>query len=251
MSHQNEIAVIGGTGTVGRRIVTALQAAGTDVRVLSRRSTPYSVDLTTGAGLDAALRGCRVVVDAGNGSPRHPRPVLVDGTSRVLHAAREVGIDHLVTVSIVGIDQVPTRYYRAKLDQERLVQAGPVPWSIVRSTQFHELVAGLLGVLGRWRVTPRSSVLLQPIAAEEAARAIAEVALGPARETTVTVAGPEARALSRLARDWSERRRRRLLAVPLPVVGPTRRPLLAGALTCADPDWTGATPFAAWLADHR
>jgi uncharacterized protein YbjT (DUF2867 family) len=248
-------AVIGGTGTVGSHIVDALRAAdpaGTEVRVLSRSSARYPVDLTTGTGLTEALAGCDVVIDAANGSPRRPEPVLVDGAQRLIQACAAAGVGHLVCVSIVGIDQVPSRYYRAKLAQEEIVKtAERLSSTIVRSTQFHELVDAGLRTLAKGRLSPRSSARLQPVAAREAGEAIAAVARDAQPGRTVTVGGPEQANVSELARAWSHAHQRRGLPMILPLVGRMRRPLLAGALTSPHPDHRGTVTFATWLtAQH-
>jgi uncharacterized protein YbjT (DUF2867 family) len=265
-------AIIGGAGTVGRHITAALRDHGNEVRVLSRSSQEHPVDLTTGEGLGSALSGADVVIDAANGDQRRPEPVLVDGTRRLVDAAAAAGVSHLVEVSIIGIERVPVRYYRAKLAQEEIVREGEVPWTIVRSTQFHELVADALAALGRWRLTPRSGALLQPVAAREAAGAIAAVAGGGPGHRSVTVGGPHICRLSDLARTWArsspcpntpsaDLRHRgatprsggasgRGFLVPLPLALPRSlgRPLRDGALTCADPEFEGSTSFARWLA---
>jgi uncharacterized protein YbjT (DUF2867 family) len=244
-------AVIGGTGTVGRHVVAALEGDGAEVRVLTRHSQAYPVDVSTGAGLDAALAGCDVVVDAGNASSRRPEAGLVGGTRHVLDAGERAGVGHLVTVSIVGIEQLPMGYYQAKLQQEQLVKDGALPWSIVRSTQFHELVNSVLGSMGRWRLSPRARIRLQPVAAREAAQVVVAVARAEPRNATVTVAGPEIQNLTSLARTWSQVRHRRGLALPIPVPRRIRRPLTAGALTCPDADERGTTLFGDWLATEE
>ncbi len=241
-------AIVGGSGTVGRRLTTTLDGAGAPTRVLARSSPRYPVDLTSGAGLDAALDGVDVVIDASNGPQRRPEGVLVEGARRLVAAAEAAGVSHLVEISIVGIDRVPARYYRAKLAQEAIVRGGGVPWTIVRSTQFHELVAGGLAAVGRWRLSPRSSIALQPIAATEAADVIATIASERPRAGLVTVAGPAVASLSELARGWSGALDRRLAAVAIPVPGAMGRALRAGALTCPDPEHRGRTTFAQWLA---
>ena len=147
------IAIVGGTGTLGRRVAAELEARGNQVRPLSRHAPEYRVNLATGDGLGPALAGCEVV-DASNSSARKPAGILVDGSRRLLEAEAAAGVKHHVCVSIVGCDQVPMGYYRAKSDQERVVGPGTVPWSIVRSTQFHELVSTILAAAGRWRVLP-------------------------------------------------------------------------------------------------
>jgi uncharacterized protein YbjT (DUF2867 family) len=166
------IAVAGGTGTLGRRVTEELRSRGHDVRVLSRRSPDYPVDLTTGDGLAAAVAGCDVVVDVSNDASKHAARTLVDGSRRLLAAGQAAGVGHHVAVSIVGCDRVPMGYFRAKLEQERVVERGPVPWSLVRATQFHELVAATLAPAARWRVlpVPRAARAADPGAAAGAAR---------------------------------------------------------------------------------
>jgi nucleoside-diphosphate-sugar epimerase len=106
------IAIVGGTGTLGGHVATELSSRGHEVRVLSRSAPEYRVDLLTGAGLETALEGCDVVVDASNNAGRKAAAVLVEGTRRLLAAEQAAGVSHHVCVSIVGCDQVPMGYYR-------------------------------------------------------------------------------------------------------------------------------------------
>ena len=144
------ILVTGGSGTLGRGVVARLLAAGHQVRVLSRRPRPaggtataewVTGDLLCGDGLAGAVTGVEAIVHCA-GDPRRPR-VDSNGTRNLLRAARAAGAPHLVDISIVGVDRVPYRYYQAKLQAERLIQASGLPWTILRATQFHQLV--LLG----------------------------------------------------------------------------------------------------------
>jgi uncharacterized protein YbjT (DUF2867 family) len=127
------IAVIGGTGTLGHHVVEQARSRGHEARSLSRSSADFPVDLTTGAGLEAALAGVEVVVDASN-AQKGAQEVLVEGSRRLLAAERDAGVRHHVLISIVGIEQTPARYYATKVAQERVVSDGPVPWTIVRGT---------------------------------------------------------------------------------------------------------------------
>ena len=143
------IAIVGGAGTLGRHVTAELAERGHEVRVLSRSSQHYPVDLVTGRGLAAALDGCAVVVDASNASaPRRATQVLVEGSRRLLAAEQRAGVSHHVGISIVGCERVPMGYYRVKAEQEQVIEHGPVPWSIVRATQFHELAAMALAAAG-------------------------------------------------------------------------------------------------------
>jgi uncharacterized protein YbjT (DUF2867 family) len=241
------LAIVGGTGTLGRQVAAELEARGNQVRTLSRHAPEYRVDLATGDGLGPALTGCDVVVDASNSASRKPAGILVDGSRRLLEAEAAAGVTHHVCVSIVGCDQVPMSYFRAKADQERVVGQGTVPWSVVRSTQFHELVGTVLAAAGRWRVLPMPPGVLQPVACADAARAIADVAEGAPLNRSLTVAGPEVHEVRDLARTWREVTGHRAVLIPMPVPGTVGRALRSGALTAPQPDVRGATGFADWL----
>jgi uncharacterized protein YbjT (DUF2867 family) len=241
-------AVVGGTGTIGRRIAAALSRDGLEVRVLSRSADRYPVDLTTGAGLEAALAGCDVVVDASNGPPsRNARAVLVEGSRRLLGIEARAGVGHHVCVSIVGIEDVPMRYYRLKLEQERVVESAAVPWTIVRSTQVHDLLGSMLTAAGRWHVLPAARAQFQPVDVDEAAAAIAAVATDAPRRARTTVAGPEVHDLRSLGRIWRKATGRYAIEIPIPLPGKLGRALRDGRLTCTNPDVRGTRTFAAWL----
>ena len=145
-----EIAIIGGTGLLGRQVAEELRARGHGVRVISRGAPKYRADLTTGAGLDEALAGCDAVVDASNNSTKSAAATLVEGTRRLLAAGQRAGVAHHVCLSVVGCDQIPMGYFRVKAAQEGAVAEGPLPWTVVRATQFHEYLAAKLGAGARY-----------------------------------------------------------------------------------------------------
>jgi uncharacterized protein YbjT (DUF2867 family) len=241
------VAIVGGAGTLGKHITTELASRGHEVRVLSRRSPAFPVDLSTGAGLEAALTGCAVVVDASN-SQRRSRQVLVEGSGRLLTAEERAGVGHHVCVSIVGCDQLPLGYYRVKTEQEKVVAHGPVHWTIVRATQFHELAASLFAASARYRVLPGPRLPLQPVAAAEVASAIATAAEGDPADGRIQVAGPQIGSVADFARSWRSVTGRAAALLPVPLPGKLGRELRSGALTTNRPDVVGTTTFADWLA---
>jgi uncharacterized protein YbjT (DUF2867 family) len=243
------VAIAGGTGTLGSHITSELTTRGHDVRVLSRRSQQYPVDLTSGQGLAAALDGCDVVIDASNAAaPRRAMRVLVDGSRRLLAAEQASGVAHHVGISIVGCERVPMGYYRVKAAQEQVVSGGPVPWTLVRATQFHELVDMALTAAVRWRFVPIPAGRLQTIASAEVARVVADVAEREPRRGRIEVAGPQVMTIGDLAGTWLSATGQRAVRVPVLVPGKLGRALRAGALTTADPDVLGTQTFADWLA---
>jgi uncharacterized protein YbjT (DUF2867 family) len=247
-------AVIGGTGSVGRLVAEELARRGDDVRVLSRSApsdvvpgtTHHPVDLTTGAGLDAALDGVDVVLDLANATKR-PEELLVGGSRRAVEAGAAAGVAHHVLVSIVGCDRVPIGYYRVKTAQERVVADGPVPWSILRATQFHGLVAGLFEATARFGVRPRVRAPLQPIDPAVVASRLTDAAHAGPSGRLPDLGGPRRELVADLADTWSRATGRGRIPVRIPSVGPAGRALRAGGL-CTD-DRTGDGPaFAEWLA---
>lgn len=253
VSRDMRIAIIGGTGTLGRHVAGELRSGGHEVRILGRSAPEpeHRVDLATGEGLDTALKGCDVVVDASNNSSKRAAEVLVEGSRRLLAAEETAGVGHHTGVSIVGCEAVPFSYFQVKAEQERVIEQGPVPWSIVRATQFHELAAASLAAAGRLRLMPLPRIRLQTVAAAEVARVVADVAGRPPRRGRVEMAGPEITDARELARTWLSATRRRGAVLPIVIPGKLGRALRSGALTAERPDVRGKVTFAAWLARQR
>jgi uncharacterized protein YbjT (DUF2867 family) len=186
-----KIAVIGGTGLIGSQVVRILKAGG-------HEAVPYSlstgVDLLSGKGLTEALAGADVVVNLTN-SPTFDDASLTffqQTMNNLLTAAAAAGVGHAVILSIVGADQVPDLvYYRAKVLQEDILKAGPVPYSIVRATQFFEFMDAALSWTADENTVRLPATFVQPMAAADVARAVADVSLGAPLRGTRNVAGPE------------------------------------------------------------
>jgi len=217
------IAIAGGTGTVGAEAARELERRGHEVRILSRHAPEHPVDLRDGSGLAAALDGVEVVVDAANGK----RSVLVDGTARLLGAAREAGARHYVGISIVGVDLVGGRYYKAKREQEQLIEHSGVPWTIVRATQFHPFIARTFAASAKLGIVPCLEFPMQPVDPREVGRVLAETAEAEPLLAIDQFAGPEVLSGCELARRW----RRRTGSHAVPVRLPVTRALRSGGLT--------------------
>ncbi len=248
-----EIAVIGATGSIGRPMVEELEHRGHTVRRLSRGSETYPVDLTTGRGLVDALAGVEVTIDASNAgpSPKPARKVLVEGGRRLLDAARDAGVGHHVCISIIGIERVPLPYYRIKVEQEELVASAGVPFTIVRASQFHTLIAQLFEAADRFRILPGGRARLQPIDPVEAASAIADVAKADPTGARISVAGPYARELRDYAEAWRAAKGHRALVVPPPLPPKLGRALRSGALCDESPDHRGSRTFGDWMRERE
>jgi uncharacterized protein YbjT (DUF2867 family) len=187
-----KIVVIGGSGLIGTKLVSRLRQKGHEVVAASPNT---GVDTITGEGLAEALAGARVVVDLANSPSWEDRAVLEFFTTsgrNLLAAETAAGVRHHVALSIVGTDRTPDNgYFRAKVAQEKLIEASGVPYTIVRSTQFLEFLGGIAASSADGNVVRLSPGLFQPIAADDVAAIVADVALAAPRNGVVEIAGPE------------------------------------------------------------
>jgi uncharacterized protein YbjT (DUF2867 family) len=186
-----KIVVIGGTGLIGSKTVAILRQRGHDV-VAAAPNT--GVNTITGEGLKAALAGAQVVVDLANSPSFEDQAVLQffkTSEGNLLPAETAAGVGHHVALSIVGIDRSDNGYFRAKVAQENLIKASGIPYTIIRSTQFMEFLRGVADSATDGNKVRIATGLLQPIAADDVAANVAEVALATPRNGIVEIAGPE------------------------------------------------------------
>ncbi|MEQ4300114.1 NAD(P)H-binding protein [Plantactinospora sp. B6F1] len=245
------ILITGATGRLGRVLTPELARAGHTVRAASRAPAPLGktgpdlpaegggevrpvrLDLVTGAGLPAAVDGVDTVVHLASAPYQrgYTRQVDVAGTRRLVDAAGRAGVRHLVYLSIVGADRVPWPYFRIKIEAEAAVAAGPVPWTVLRVTQFHEFLAEAMSRLDRLPVLPVDpGITAQPVDVADVAAYLRWRVTAAPGGATEEFGGPAVLDAATLARDWlaARRIRRRLLRLPVP--GRLGRAFRAGAL---------------------
>ncbi len=254
------ILVTGGTGVLGAAVVERLLDAGRPVRVLSRKErrpaglpekAQYTVgDLAAGTGLDAAFDGVGTVVHCASDARHWKNDLvairhLIDAARRPDAAARP----HVVYVSIVGIDRVPYGYYQAKLEVERLLEASGLPWTVLRATQFHDLLLAMAQQLTRLPVVlVPAGVTSQPVDVGEVADRLAELAEGEPAGRVADMGGPKAWTMADVVRAVlrASGRPRRVVSVPLP--GKMMAALRDGGLLTPQ-NAVGRRSFEAFLAD--
>jgi uncharacterized protein YbjT (DUF2867 family) len=186
-----KIVIIGGTGLIGSKTVAILRQGGHEVVAASPKS---GVNAVTGEGLKEAMTGAQVVIDLANSPSFEDKAVLefFQTSGRNLFAAEAAaGVRHHVALSIVATDRTDNGYFRAKAAQERLIVASGIPYTIVRATQFLEFLGGIADSGADGNVVRLPPVLFQPIAADDVAAIVAEVALAAPRNGIVEIAGPE------------------------------------------------------------
>ncbi len=242
------VAVAGGTGLMGQLVVKELTTTGHDPVVLARSR---GVDLITGLGLDEKLSGCEALIDVSNVTTMRNKVAVAffgAATAQLLRAGAQAGVGHLVTLSIVGVDTVDYGYYLGKRRQEELVAAGPLPWSVLRTTQFHEFAQQLLDRSpGPLALVPKMRV--QPVAACEVAATLVDRATGLPGGFVPPMAGPEQLELTDMTHRLLKARPSRRLLVPIRLPGRAGAAMAGGGLLPADPYLRGHRTYAQYLAD--
>lgn len=244
------VGVLGGTGAAGVAVADELQRRGHEVRVLARST---GVDVASGKGVAEAVAGLDSLVDCLNarGPETKVRAVMVDGLQRAIQTAAGAGVKHVTSLAIIGSEHLPIGYYRAKLAQEQMLGAAPLPATVVRTTQFFDLLDLA------WRATAKTGVILaprgtlQPIDVLDVAAAIANaVEQGPVAAPDVTIIGPEVLGIRKMADDWKQAAGSRRPVVPVPPVGSALKAIAAGRLVENDPPHVTRSnrTWARWLA---
>lgn len=253
---REQIVVTGGSGVLGAQVVTRLLDAGHEVRVVSRRPRPAdatarhgwaTADLASGQGVADAVAGADVIVHCATTAVGRKSEIAM--TAALVDAARRAGGPHLVYISIVGVDRVPLGYYQGKLGSERLIEQSGLPYTILRATQFHDLLRTVFAVGAKSPVMPVPDVPFQPVDAGEVADRLAGLALGEPVGRAPDIGGPQVRTASQLARVYLRVTGRRRLLLPVRLPGKVFRAYRGGG-HLAPEHATGTITFADYLAAH-
>ena len=244
-----KIVVIGGTGLIGTRIVNNLRQQG---HTVIAASPSRGINSVTCAGLAEAMAGAQVVVDVPNSPSFEDRAVMEffqRSTGNVLAAAAAAGVRHYVALSIVGTDRLPSSgYFRAKLAQEKLIAASPIPYTIVRATQFLEFLGAIAGSATEGQTVRLPSALFQPIFSGDVSDALTRVAVASPRNGVVDLAGPVALGMDEFVRRYLKTQndpRTVSTDESAPYFG---APLMTRSLVPLGDSLQGSTTLEAWLA---
>ena len=187
-----KIVIIGGTGLIGSKVVRILREHG---HAAVPASPDTGVNTLTGEGLHQALSGAAAVVDVSNSPSFEDKAVMTffeTSTRNILAAEAEAGVRHHIALSVVGTERLTdSGYFRAKIVQEELIKASAIPYSIVHATQFYEFVKSIAAEATKGDTVRLAPVLIQPMAAEDVAAAVAKVAMGAPLNATLEIGGPE------------------------------------------------------------
>jgi uncharacterized protein YbjT (DUF2867 family) len=246
-----KIVVLGGTGLIGSKVVRILQGQKHDVLAASTSI----IDLLTGKGLSEALRAAQAVVDLTNSPSFEDSEVLnfFETSARNLFPAEAAaGVRHHVALSIVGADRMENvGYMRAKVAQEKAIKASGIPYTIVRATQFFEFIGGLADAATDGKIVRLSNVLMQPIAADDIADAVAKIALEAPMNGYINVAGPERRQQDDLARELLKAKNDPRQVVTDPSLGYFGGQVPENALVPDHDEVLGTVRFSDWLAHSQ
>ena len=243
--------MLGGSGTAGSQAVAALERRGHEVRVLTRST---GQDVTTGAGMDTSLAGLDTLVDClgvQKATERAARPVLVDGLRSTLERAAHLGVGHVVSLSILNCDRILMGYYQAKVAQEEVIRTAPLPGTVLRATQFPQLLDRSWRAMRSTGIIAAPSGLLSPLDPRDVGDHLADaVEAGPHGPPLLQLCGPQDLQVREAAHAWRAANRSRRPVVPLPAVGGALRALAAGLFV--DPGVPrGTRTFASWLEESR
>jgi len=247
-----KIVIIGGTGLIGSKLALNLKSRGHTV-VAAAPNT--GVNTITGEGLPEALTGAQIVVDVANSPSFEDKPVMeffqTSGTN-LLAAEEAAGVEHHIALSVVGTERLQASgYFRAKLAQEKLIKASPVPYTIVHSTQFFEFMGSIVKSAEKGEAIHLSPALMQPIASDDVAAALADIALSAPLGGTLEIAGPERLRMTTLVERYLKH-----MGDPRPVVADPKElyfgvELNDQSLVPAQGARTGTINFETWLAQQR
>ena len=242
-----KVVIIGGTGLIGRKLATKLQSAGHHVLAASPST---GVNSLTGEGLKKALTGANVVVDVTN-SPSFEDNAVLDffrtSTEHLLSAAAAAGVSHYIALSVVGSDRIrESGYLRAKRVQEELIEAGGVPYTVLRATQFFEFLNAIVdgGTVGN--VVHMSPSKFQPVAADDVAATLADIATAQPKNGVVELAGPEASSMAEFIQSFLSSRGDKRKVIPDPNAKYFGAILDKDGLAPSGQFIAGATRFADW-----
>lgn len=197
-----KLVIIGGTGLIGSKLVTKLREHGHEAVAASPDT---GVNTLTGEGLAAALKGASVVVDVSNSPSFEDAAVMAfftASTKNLLEAAAVAGVNHYVALSVVGTERLSeSGYFRAKTAQEQMIKEFGLPYSIVHATQFFEFVKSIAAAATKGNTVRLAPVFIQPMAADDVAKAVGRIAVGTPVNGIVEIAGPEQFRLDELIRE--------------------------------------------------
>ncbi|MDR7301787.1 SDR family oxidoreductase [Haloactinomyces albus] len=249
------ILVTGATGSLGRAVVRQLLATGSDVRALSRRAQSASesvewvtADLSEPDGLEEAVRGTTAIIHCA--SNPLSKSDDIEATLNLIEAARRAGTPHLVYISIVGVDRVPLGYYRTKRTVERIIENADIPSTILRATQFHDLILMMARNLVRLPVMAvPAETDFQPVDVEDVAERLVRFALGAPAGRAPDLGGPQVRAMTDLARLYLRASGKQRRVVPIRVPGKVFRGYREGGHLAPD-HADGEVTFERFLAER-
>ncbi len=249
---EGEIVVTGGTGRLGK-LFSEVLIKNNIIHTLTSRTQPPGVsnwmpmDIGNGKGIPEALKGKKILVHLASGTKKFDKNIDVNGTQRLLDAAKANGIEHFIYISIVGIDRVPVGYYKYKLEAEELIKKSDVPYTILRATQFHEFLDQMFH---RFLFFPvlmlPTKAKFQPIDTILVAEDMYRLMQLQPENKTYDLGGPEVLELGKILQGWKTAQHKHKWILHLPTFGKTLKSLNNGGLTCPD-QRSGGITWQQWL----
>ena len=240
MTNGTKVLITGGTGVLGKELRTIFPQYSIPY-VIASRTNPSNldnwlhVDLETGNGLEEATKNKEIIFHLASGTKKFNKNIDIEGTKRLLQKAKVNGVLHFIYISIVGIDSVPLTYYQYKLQAEKEIINSGIPYTILRSTQFHEFIDFILHKLLKLPIAlvPKRAKF-QPIEAKVVAQKLFTIGQGQPLNKIINIGGKETFELDDIAKNWLSSQSKRRLLLNLPLFGKLNNALKNGGLTCTE-----------------
>lgn len=249
--------ITGGTGLLGRALIPLLSDHEAELMIASRHAPEEKAlaeiwthfDLETGEGMDEVVSGTGCIFHLASDTHHWSAKVDVQGTERLVRAARETGVEHFIYISIVGTDQVPLKYYKVKTRTEEVIRNSGIPYTILRATQFHAFIDQLLQQFLKFPIglLPQK-VQIQPVETEVVARRLHELYQEEPKRSILNIGGPEILEMGDMATSWMKHRGKTKWIIPLPLFGKYHGTLNRGVLTCPE-EAVASQTWERWLEE--
>ena len=238
MLRHNDYLITGGTGTLGKELISVFQQKSIPYSTASRtrpqrQENWLNLDLETGAGINEAVEGKKIILHLASSTKKISKNNDLVGTQKLLQAAKKNNISHFIYISIVGIDKVPLSYYQLKLQAEKEIINSGIPYTILRATQFHDFADNMLHNLLKFplAIIPKK-IKLQPIETKIVAQQLFTITQGQPLRKTINLGGKEILELEAMVNSWLQSQRKSKILFGLPLIGRTLHALKNGGLTC-------------------
>ncbi len=234
-----EILVSGASGNLGKCLTTILDREGLHYHITTRKKVQSGekvlyLDLQTGEGIDNGCVGKKIIFHLASGTKKADRSTDVLSVQKLIGASLKNKVSHFIFISIVGIEKVPIKYYKFKVEAENIIKSSGVPYTILRATQFHEFIDNMISTFLKYKIGPlQMNGKNQPIETSVVAEKMFDIYKNGPINNTLEIGGPQVLDFRHLSTSWQKYTHKKKMIIPIPTVGKALSAIRTGALTCS------------------